>query len=123
MATAEEIKLQKTQQRNLDLAGYHIDIINNPSPRAQWYRKIDGWWVAIGKLLPADPYHLIRYLGRGFTMTPEPEKVKPVGGVATAVAVEPEVGVHTHRFAKPLDSVCRIEGCAEVRKVPYKKRT
>ena len=123
MATAEQIKLQKTQQRNLEVAGYHVDIINNPTPKAQWYRKVDGWWVAIAALLPADPYHLVRYLRKGFTMTPEPEKIKPVGSVATTVAVEPEVSTHTHRFAKALDSICRIEGCIEVRKVPYKKRT
>ena len=131
MATVEQIKMQKIQQRNLDQAGYHVDIINHPSPKAQWYRKVEGWWVAVRNLLPADPYHLNRYLQRGFTMTPEPDKVRTIAEitqplVAAAVDGETEAPetpeVHRHTYPKALGSLCKTTGCTAVRQVAFQSR-
>lgn len=135
MSTVDQIKMQKIQQRNLDQAGYHLDIINHPSPKAQWYRDVEGWWVALPNLLPADPYHLNRYLQRGFTMTPEPDKVRTLTEireplteiteplVAAAIVVETEApAVHSHTFRRALGSLCKTAGCTAVRKTAFQSR-
>ena len=46
--------------------GYAMELIDRPADRVQWY-KSDG--TPVGGLLPADPYHMQRYRGKGWRLT------------------------------------------------------
>jgi len=72
--------MDKTQERKLELLGFSVETIKGMKtiPRVTMYtpdgRKMDN--------LPADPYHLPRYMKRGFTVNPpstKPQMESPDG--------------------------------------------
>jgi hypothetical protein len=73
-------------QQVMETLGYRIEKLPNmkTTPRATFYNK-DGIEMVN---LPADAYHMARYLARGFTLTPpvKPQEVQtPVEVVQVAV--------------------------------------
>ena len=50
--------------------GYNVSTIDlRSSPRGSLWRERDGEWIEL-KNLPLDPYHLQKYLARGFKLAP-----------------------------------------------------
>ena len=50
--------------------GYNVSTIDlRSSPRGSLWRERDGEWIEL-KNLPLDPYHLQKYLARGFKLDP-----------------------------------------------------
>ncbi len=83
--------MDKSQQQVMETFGYRIETLPNLKtvPRMTFYNK-EGIPLAN---LPADAYHMKRYLSRGFTLTP-PEQPQP--GVSV-VEEKPKVRRKHHK--------------------------
>ena len=71
--------MDKGQIRTMQLFGYSVEEIPGRTiPKVTYYKEENGQIVELANL-PADPYHMQRYLKRGFVLKrppqPEPQKV------------------------------------------------
>ncbi len=73
--------MDKGQLNTLKLFGYAVEELPGKTiPKMTYYKSENGQEVILPNL-PADPYHMSRYLKRGFTLEPskvsEPPLTKP----------------------------------------------
>jgi len=118
--TVEEIQDLALIQKELKAAGISLAIVDNPQPKAQWYRA-DG--MPMPKLLPADPHHRRVYKAKGWSLIPPAEVATVVAAetFADPVPVQQTVPEHSHRFkGHRLGSSCNYKGCPVVRIAPYR---
>ena len=122
----------KEERQWLAQQGYSWSFIQNNREKATWY-KPDG--TALPNL-PADPYHMKRYLSRGWTLVAPDSQFIPQDAVdqlqeqITAAAELLDTGdesaaeatPHQHTFNRAMGSSCRTEGCTTVRTREYKSR-
>ena len=68
--------------------GYNVSTIDfRSSPRGSLWRERDGEWIEL-KNLPLDPYHLQRYLARGFKL--DPPKALPSSDRLPYLSLDPD---------------------------------
>ena len=67
--------MDKEQRKTMALFGYSVEELPNmkTTPKTDYYNPKG----VLLKNLPADPYHMNKYLGRGFTL--EPPTTAPTG--------------------------------------------
>lgn len=112
MPTAEELRVLKDEEQKIfKSTGVQVGLIRNKQPWAQWWKE-DG--TPLPNKLPADAYHVTKYLNRGWSMTApvEPVMLHPNGAN----------GSHVHRYNRKMGSVCKQNGCDAARTTEYKKR-
>jgi len=116
---------QLTEERRwLATQGFSLELIVKQQERATWYRA-DG--LALPNL-PADAYHRERFRRKGWSLVPP--DVQPTEDTTMPVLEMPEppgpleeapiVLPHKHKYAKPMGSVCKRQGCTQVRQVAYR---
>ena len=68
--------------------GYNVSTIDlRSSPRGSLWRERDGEWIEL-KNLPLDPYHLQKYLARGFKL--DPPKTLPSSDRLPYLSLDPD---------------------------------
>lgn len=69
--------------------GYSVELIFEPSARAQWYRA-DG--TPLPDLLPVAPYYMESFRKKGWTLQPpaKPTTAEPLGPAPAEAAVQPQ---------------------------------
>ena len=123
MPTSEELQEAEELTRALKARGIAMNLLLNPPPKGQWYRK-DG--TALPNLLPADAWHRSLYQGKGWTLLPPVQEAPdheevPVTPFLDAV-VSSGVRSHVHTYAKAIGSPCEEHGCRARRKKPFVHR-
>ena len=70
MVSTNPQKISQSLQPLVKAQGYNGETIDfKNAPRGSLWRETSGEWIEI-KNLPLDPYHLQRYLARGFKLDP-----------------------------------------------------
>ena len=70
MVSSNPQKISQSLQPLVKAQGYNVETIDfKATPRGSLWRKSGEEWTEI-KNLPLDPYHLQRYLARGFRLDP-----------------------------------------------------
>ena len=70
MVSTNPQKISQSLQPLVKAQGYNVETIDfKNAPRGSLWRETSGEWIEI-KNLPLDPYHLQRYLARGFRLDP-----------------------------------------------------
>jgi hypothetical protein len=117
-------QLATKQLQELRSTGWTSEETSTRAPKCWWLRA-DG--SLLPNKLPIDPYHMDRFIRRGWKPLPPHMMVVEVDGKLEISAPEFNDGevvpAHTHRYAKALGSPCGgMTGCPEVRTTPYRRR-
>ena len=88
MVSTNPQKISQSLQPLVKAQGYNVETIDfKNAPRGSLWRKSGKEWIEI-KNLPLDPYHLQRYLARGFRLDP-PESL-PSSGRLPYLSLHPD---------------------------------
>ena len=84
--------MDKEQVRTMKLFGYSVEELPGRTlPKTTYFKVENGQMVELPNL-PADPYHMARYLKRGFTLEPpkvsEPPLTEPQKGESSGFPCE-----------------------------------
>ena len=82
--------MDRGQLNTIKLFGYSVEELPGKTlPKMTYYKSENGQEVALPNL-PADPYHMSRYLKRGFTLKPSSELplTEPQKGESTGFPCE-----------------------------------